>query len=327
MTTPASSRIAIIRRNGLGDLLCTMPLLTFLRQQQPEATLSLFVEARNAPLLPFLAPLFDDFTVFDKGNKYVSIVKSALRARHRRFDVAISAKASPMKLNNVFLYALGARRRIAVTDNSWHSRLINEPKIDNHDREIHQALRVLQLVQPGCKTVPPALYPKLTFPADVLARWSSEVENALADLPRPRLLVSMTHNRDFKFLQPESLARVLDNSQLPDFGLVISCEPAHLEAAHRVKKFTKRQAVVLPTATLDHFLVLLRAVDAVFIGEGGIMHMAAALNKPQLALFGKTKVSQWKPLSERAVCLITAPTDAAMEAQVERALKNLLNNV
>ncbi|HUD00889.1 MAG TPA: glycosyltransferase family 9 protein, partial [Rhabdochlamydiaceae bacterium] len=38
-------------------------------------------------------------------------------------------------------------------------------------------------------------------------------------------------------------------------------------------------------------------------GDGGIMHLAAALDKPQVVLFGGTKIWEWAPLSEKAVCL------------------------
>lgn len=40
--------IAIIRRNGLGDLLCTVPLVHYLKETFPDASQTLFVDARNA---------------------------------------------------------------------------------------------------------------------------------------------------------------------------------------------------------------------------------------------------------------------------------------
>jgi heptosyltransferase III len=33
------------------------------------------------------------------------------------------------------------------------------------------------------------------------------------------------------------------------------------------------------------------------------MHLAAALDKPQVVLFGPTRIADWAPLSDRAVCL------------------------
>ena len=45
-------------------------------------------------------------------------------------------------------------------------------------------------------------------------------------------------------------------------------------------------------------------VDALFIGDGGLMHLAAALNKDQLVLFSKTPVEEWVPISNKAKLLI-----------------------
>lgn len=61
--------------------------------------------------------------------------------------------------------------------------------------------------------------------------------------------------------------------------------------------------VVFPTPNFDQLMCLLGAVDACFIGEGGIMHLAAALNKPQLVLFGKTSQICWEPLSNKGIYL------------------------
>jgi ADP-heptose:LPS heptosyltransferase len=45
-------------------------------------------------------------------------------------------------------------------------------------------------------------------------------------------------------------------------------------------------------------------VDALFIGDGGLMHLAAALNKNQLVLFAKTPVEEWGPISNKAKLLM-----------------------
>jgi ADP-heptose:LPS heptosyltransferase len=53
----------------------------------------------------------------------------------------------------------------------------------------------------------------------------------------------------------------------------------------------------------DSFMALLQHSDCCFIGSGGIMHLAAALQKSQVVLFAKTSIEKWHPLSDRATCL------------------------
>ncbi|MGH2613123.1 MAG: glycosyltransferase family 9 protein, partial [Rhabdochlamydiaceae bacterium] len=38
-------------------------------------------------------------------------------------------------------------------------------------------------------------------------------------------------------------------------------------------------------------------------GDGGVMHLMGALDKPQLVLFGKTPLWEWAPLSKKAICV------------------------
>jgi len=161
-------KIAIIRRNGLGDLLCAYPLILYLGKKYPNAKITLFVDARNYPLLGYLPPV-DKVVVFPKkGNKYWNLFHKAFRYR-KEFDVAISAKTSPMKLANLFLFWLGAKKRIAYVDSSWHSKLINHPTPyhPSHARNLHQALKGLHLVAPELKAIPKECLPTLQIPEGV----------------------------------------------------------------------------------------------------------------------------------------------------------------
>ncbi|KMJ43692.1 hypothetical protein AB204_18180, partial [Xenorhabdus khoisanae] len=47
-------KIAILRRNGLGDLICTQPLIKFLQKKHPNSEISLFIDAENTELAHYL---------------------------------------------------------------------------------------------------------------------------------------------------------------------------------------------------------------------------------------------------------------------------------
>jgi len=82
---------------------------------------------------------------------------------------------------------------------------------------------------------------------------------------------------------------------------------------------------IVPTASLDDCLRLIAACDALLIGDGGLMHFAAALDKPQVVLFGGTKVWEWAPLSEKAVCLADAHNvNFIEEGKIYQALESIL---
>ncbi len=284
-------QIGIVRRNGLGDLLCVMPLVNLCKERFPGCQVTLFVDGRSAPLLPYLEGVDQAIVLPSSTNKYAALVKTAWAHRYQKFDLLISAKPSPMKLLNLFLYSLRGKDRIAYVDKAWHSRLINRPQPYDPREERHQMVKSLRLLDPSFETVPPSLRPRLNV------KPSHQFESRT-------ILVSVTNNRLGSTLDADKTQRILNRAYgKTSFKVVINCEPADRDQADLLAKGLDMPTEVIPTPSFDQFLSLIASVDAFFIGDGGIMHLAAALSKPQVVLFGGTKIWEWAPLSEKAICL------------------------
>lgn len=286
-----SLKIGIVRRNGLGDLLCVMPLVSLCRERFPGCEITLFVDERGAPLLPYLEGVDHSVVVPSSMNKYAALIKTAWAKRNKKFDILISAKPSPMKLLNLFLYSLRGKQRIAYVDQSWHSKLINQPRIYDPKEEKHQMVKSLRLLDPSFESVPPAFLPKL------------KVQPSFKFSQRT-VLISVTNNRLGSTLDHDKMERILNHAfQKRPFMTVINCEPADFDRAKLLAQGLEMETEIIPTPSFGTFVSLIASIDACFIGDGGIMHLAAALNKPQVVLFGGTKIWEWAPLSEKAVCL------------------------
>ncbi len=288
-------KIAIIRRNGLGDLLCTLPLINYLQKQQSDITL--FIDERNSSLLPYLPPLGKVVILPVSGNKYVNHIKAALRHRWTGFDLALSAKTSPMKLVNVFLFALGAKKRIAYVNKEWHSRFINAPILFNHkeSKRKHQALKVLQMVAPDLLEVPKEFYPKVIVPQNVMERHFDLIPKNL-----PILLLSASTTRSSNRFDEARYAAIV-NQLYKEYG------PFHVIVLGQPKDSLRAQALVselrMPyllhfPRNFEEFMVLMKASDLFFVGDGGIGHVSAALGKKGVVLFGETNPVEWAPLGE-----------------------------
>jgi ADP-heptose:LPS heptosyltransferase len=63
------------------------------------------------------------------------------------------------------------------------------------------------------------------------------------------------------------------------------------------------KSTIYLTPILRDYLKLIKSVDICFLGEGGSMHMAAALGVPQVVLFGETSKVTWSPLSLKATVI------------------------
>lgn len=309
-----SKKIGIVRRNGLGDLLCVMPLIHLCKERFPGCHVTLFVDGRGAPLLPYLEGIDRAVVLSSSANKYGALLKTAWAERNQKFDLLISAKPSPMKLLNLFLCSLRGKNRIAYVDEKWHSRLINQPRPYDPQEEKHQMVKSLRLLDPSFTIVPDHLKPRLKV--EPLFRFNERT-----------VLVSVTNNRLGSTLDADKTQRLL-NALKTSFKVIINCEPADKARAELLAAGLKMPSEVIPTPTFDEFLGLVASVDAFFIGDGGIMHLAAALDKPQVVLFGGTKIWEWAPLSEKAICL-SDPHNVNFipEEKIQQALDRLLERI
>jgi ADP-heptose:LPS heptosyltransferase len=71
------------------------------------------------------------------------------------------------------------------------------------------------------------------------------------------------------------------------------------EAAARMR----HRPIPLRTASLEELIAAVSLSDLVLSTDGGLMHIAAALEIPQVVLFGKTGPAQWAPVSDKCALL------------------------
>lgn len=278
-------KIAILRRGGVGDVICTAPLLYALLEKYPDAEITLFLEERGYEIAPYLIPLHATsrvrFCLISKGNKYFQVLKKAFFYRGR-FDLAVSAKTTQMKLNDFFLRALNAKVSMAVSD----SKKISHPR--RCQKSGHQALRALKIFDPSFKEIPHQFLPKLQL----------KEEKISIDLPRPILLFSLSNRRAASQLHWHRFVEVANS--LP-FSVLINSVVPH-PAAEALQRSLKVPSQILPTPKMADFLRVVQGVDVVLTGDGGLCHIAAALAKPMVALYACTPLELWRPLGD-AECL------------------------
>jgi len=65
----------------------------------------------------------------------------------------------------------------------------------------------------------------------------------------------------------------------------------------------RTRPLLLPTPTLQELIAAMSLSDLILSTDGGPMHLAAALDVPQVVLFGKTGQAHWAPISEKCAIL------------------------
>ena len=288
-------RILVIRRDNIGDLLCTTPLLAALRRRYPRAHIAVLANSYNAPVLDS-NPDIDRVYAYTKakhagGARLMSwwrewaLYRSLRRAR---FELIIHANPTVHPRTGRLARYLGAPYRLGVDDGRNSYNIALDPAAvprGHHVEQVFSLLAPLGITDaPGPLTLVPPSVQKSGADQPVVGvhlssrkpcnRWPLSsyrelITRLAAESVRIKLFWAPGSNDDPLHPGDDDLADLLCR----DCDTV---EP-------------------VPTQTLAELIRGLTATDLVVCPDGGALHMAAALDRPVVALFGCTDPSVWRP--------------------------------
>jgi ADP-heptose:LPS heptosyltransferase len=292
-------RIAVLRANGLGDLIVAEPALAALRAAYPQAAITLLTSGQCAALLagrPFpvdrvlAAPLVQGVRFTDGSPDDPSEVVEAFCARMRaeRFDLAVQLHGGGGNANPL-VNRFGAR----VTAGS------RAPGAAPLDRAVtwtafqHDVLRWLEVV--GLVGARPVhLRPELAVTAADL----DEADRALAgagDAPLVALHPGATDPR--RRWPPDRLAAVGDAVSAAGARPVLLGGAGDRVQADELRREMKAPAVDLAGALSLGGLVGVLARAALFVGnDSGPRHLAEAVGTATVGVFTKANLVDVTPL-------------------------------
>lgn len=307
-------KILVIRRDNIGDLVCTTPALSALRQRYPTAQIGALVNSYNAEVLRG-NPNVDRVFVYQKLKHAVGIasrikalaqrIKLIVKLRRWHPDVTILAKSSVDRHGLNFARQIGAKNIVGfVPDDLNQARRLPDIQLKTPEfTAVHEVEAVNQLLAPlGIKD---ALGPLQVFPeADAVAKINKTLPAAAKHIAlhmSARELERRWGTDNFIALTRHILATE-PNSQILLFWSPGKADDPHHPgddeaAAYLIRSIQSNRLIPMPTKNLTELIAALSVCD-LFIGtDGGALHLAAAMNKPCIALFENlpAKLKHWYP--------------------------------
>ena len=296
---PPGARILIIRLRSIGDIILLTPALRLLKDWRPDLRLSVMVEGRFRELLEG-DPTVEEILTPGEGSgwhKVVSRLQIIRDLRRRRFAVCVNLHGGPT--SRQFTRWGGTPWRVGFA----HYRasglydvlipdartILNQPSL--HTAE-HQAAAFFHLGLPQ-KEIPRA---QLFFSAEKAAWWDAKRRRlGIAD-DQPYAIVHPTASYKTKEWAPEKFARVGGHlEKARGMVPVYSCGPGESAVLDAVEKACGVPIRRLQGATLAQFAAAL-AGARLFVGnDSGPAHMAAALARPVVVIFGSSSSPIWGP--------------------------------
>jgi ADP-heptose:LPS heptosyltransferase len=333
----AKRRILILRRENIGDLILTTPFIRRLREALPNATIAVWVNSYNAPVLAG-NPDVDTIYVYTKGKHADSAIgrlmarwqqaRQLFALRAAKFDDVVLAEPTYTPRNIRFArFILGGRpgsRAVGFEHDDGASTGLDVVIPKQGVEHLHQAQIMMRLGQafgfcaadepedkaPSTRIgqprvpIPAASANQLSIGLHLSARkpsqrWPMERFAALA------MGLHQTYGCEVRLFwspgAPDNALHPGDDDKAAALRVAVARgDPA---ARHWLQP--------APTHDLSSLIAKLGTVDLVVCADGGAMHVAAALGKPIVALFGDSDPVHWRPWRVPQRVLQAASRDVA----------------
>jgi heptosyltransferase-3 len=285
---PAAPRVLILRRDNIGDLVCTTPLIDALRAQRPRGWLGALVTTYNAAVLA-RNPALDEMFVYEKLKHRSGGLLSHLRTR-----LAQAARLRAREIDCVLVPA-PTPQSLKLARSLKPAQVIAAPTaFPAQMHEVERSFDVGKKLGLGGKPGPLRVYPDPKHVDALRARLGAG----------PFVAVHISARRPAQRWPLDRYVELI--GALSARGKVMLLwapgargdvrHPGDDEAAREIQDRLKPgSAAAVPTPDLETLIAALSLAERVVCPDGGAMHLAAALGKPVVALFGDSPVERWRP--------------------------------
>jgi ADP-heptose:LPS heptosyltransferase len=304
--------VLVLQLKRIGDLVLTTPALTAL--QASGAKVSLLVEGACASLLPAIAGVAERLVYSRKGRNG----QLWRRLSQRGWDVCLDFTGSDRSALMGWFSRTPRRITFDWVRKRVLRRLAYHTFVNSPVRQAHTCDHYLDLLHPlGIERGDGA--PSLEVPP--AAREQAAAVLAATGIAGSYVLVHPGTARAEKYWPPERWVEVITWLRKIGLSIAITCGPDPFERGHAAS--IERQLSTAAPEVADGVkivspsdLLLLTALvenaRLVVSCDTAVVHLAAACQRPQVALYGPTNPFHWRPRHERAVVISAIQPDAPL---------------
>jgi len=306
---PAEPRILVIRRNRLGDMICTLPLLQALRRHFPQAHLAVACDAAGAPIARACGAVNEVIELLPRRTRWFPLLRNA--GRLQGFDWVIAAKGGfDRRLALLTKLTHGAIRIGFEPPSEKDSAYYTDPVAPPDDGEEHQIETVLRLLQPlGVmgRTGHAAQF-ALELPAEARAFAQALLAAPPFSTSRRFVLINISSTVRLKFRPEDFIELATRVLAAGDFAIGFVAAPADQEKARKLaERCGSARVTALATPGPLELAAMLERAFLLITPEGGGAHLAAVAGTPALVLWSEGPFHKWRSRAENHVFVLPKP--------------------
>ncbi|MBJ7449353.1 MAG: putative lipopolysaccharide heptosyltransferase III [Parachlamydiales bacterium] len=295
-------RVLVIKLRHFGDVLLTTPVFSALQKALPNACIDAMIFKETAPMLEghpainamhFCDPAWKKLSRLPRLKKEIEFLRSI---RKQKYELVINLTEGDR--GSIACYISNARYRVGwdpgkkgiFKKDRLYTHVVKKPNTDRHVVELNlDTLRRIGIY--------PEIYErKLQFYTTLHAK--TRIDELLSiHRIKDYILVHPTSRWLFKSLPVKTIAQVVDRLHAMGHTIIItaSSNEREIKYVQDVKKLTSNFLDLTGQINLKELGALIEH-SQLFIGvDSAPMHLACALQKPVVALFGPTSEKAWGP--------------------------------
>lgn len=314
-------RILVIKLRNIGDVLLTTPIFRIIKNNFPSCYLAVLINKETEGVLE-RNPFIDKIITFERKIKNLSFLQRYLNEltfirdiKRKYFDTTIDLTGGDRA--SIISYLSGAKLRIGIKSKGFLGKSFLYSKLFEVDKNKHTVLQNLEVIEKiGLVIERPRVE---IFVSEEEINWAKKfIQNQvmqIRNVDEPQflnekfILVHPTSRWLFKCWRDDYMAEVIAWMVRNNFNVILTSSPAEgeLEKINSIistlrtrllnnsETFMKRIINLSGKLNLRQ-LIAICSISHMFFGvDTAPMHIAAALDKPTVAIFGPTGAFNWGP--------------------------------
>ena len=308
--------ILLIKLSALGDVVHTLPLLNKLRRRYPKARIDWLVASDLAELLrhnPAIADVIEfpraDWSTPWRWAPYANAARLIARLRAAQYDLVLDLQGQLRSA--IFAFASGAPVRIGfdkpradswktlsrqipdeakkhawqgAREGSWlgYTHHIALPTLDLHPVERYLGAAPLLGLDDGAAEF------ALPIPQEATTRIDALLDYYDIGKAKPLVVMAPGTNWDTKQWQRDGFAEVARHFLQKAFAVVLIGSDGERALGEEIAKLAPGAIDLAGETTLSELAALIRRATICVANNSGPMHLAVALDRPVVSVFGPT---------------------------------------
>jgi heptosyltransferase-2 len=305
MNAGAAPRLLVISPNWIGDAVMAQPLLQLLRRQHPDSAIDVLAPGWVAPVWRAMQEVD---TVIEAPFRH-----GALQLRERwTFARQLRRRGygAAYVLPNTLKFALipwlaGIPKRVGYRGEMRYGLLNEVHRDERRPKRPMVSFYAALASAPAALAPSPDALPRPTLAASP-ARQAHALEHAGLDAARPLLVFAPGAEFGSAKRWPAAHFAELANTaleRLPDLQIALLGSGKDRPVCDEIVALAPAVHNLAGSTSLDQAIALIAAARAVVSNDSGLLHIASALNRAIVALYGPTDPAHAPPFSDVAESL------------------------